>query len=271
MPKPKDLDLYDNPFGYELRQHRERLRMTQAQLAERLGYAADTISRIETGQVPPSEDFARDCDTFFETHGMMRRLALRVHKGAGLPRWAREWFETEDEAHTLRYWELTVVPGPLQTPDYARELLKMHPGLTEDQIEERITARMERKKILDQDKPPVLWFVFDESVLYKQTGPPKVMHEQLQTLVEAIYHTHVNVQVVPTSTGMHIGNVGSFVIASINGEPDVVYLESARAGRTSNAPNDVQDIVNVWEAIRMKALPDHASLDLVSKVMEQWS
>ena len=97
------------------------------------------------------------------------------------------------------------------------------------------------------------------------------MHDQLQALIEASYHTHVNVQIVPASAGRHIGHVGAFAIASLDGEPEVVYLESARAGRISERPEDVRAITDIWEAIRMKALPDDASLDLISKVMEEWT
>ena len=130
MPAPKDIDFYENPFGYELRRHRERLG--------------------KTGHVTPTEDFAHDCDTLFETHGMMKRLAQRVRKQSGLPRWAREWFEAEQEAHRLRNWQPLIVPGLLQSAEYSHELLRTHPGMTQERIEQLGTARMERKRILDR-------------------------------------------------------------------------------------------------------------------------
>lgn len=272
MPAAKHLDPLENPFGFALRRHRTRLGLTQEQLGRRLNYSGEQIGKFEKGDVTPSIEFARGCDEVFDTYGDMEQLAeLAVHR-AGFPSWFRRWpEEIEPEAHTLRSWQPLVIDGLLQTPEYARELLTMHPGLTEDRIGERTTARMERKKVLDRADPPMLWFVVDEDVLRSQVGNPKVMHDQLQAISEASYHTHVNVQVVPASVGRHIGHLGGFAIASMKGEPDVVYLESARAGRVSETPEDVQEIMNVWEAIRTEALSPRASRDLVSKVMEQWT
>ncbi len=76
---------------------------------------------------------------------------------------------------------------------------------------------------------------------------------------------------VPASAGMHAGHLGAFAIASLDEAPDVVYLEHARAGQVTDRPEDVRETMNIWEAIRAEALPPRASLDLLAKVMEQWS
>ena len=275
MAAPKDVDPYESPlhfFASELRRHRLRMGWTQDQLGRKVNYSDDTISKIETGEARPSIELGRKCDEVFGTHGVMERLAEMVHKTAAFPSWFRKWpEEVEPEAHTLRSWQPLVIDGLLQTPDYARELIKMHPGMAEERVEELVAARMERKKILDRGDPPVLWFVMDERVLHSQTGSPKIMRDQLRALIETSYHTHASIQVVSLSVGTHIGNVGAFAIASMNGEPDVVYLESARAGHVTDRPEDVQEIMNIWEAVRGEALSPRASLDLISKVMEQWT
>lgn len=272
MPAPKDIEIYENPFGHALRRHRERLGLTQAHLSERLGYSADLISKVETGAAGASEVFARDCDTMFHTHGMMEYLALLARRVAGFPRWFRWWAEEiEPKAHTLRSWQPLVVDGLLQTADYARELLKTHPGMSEGRVDQLVTARMERQEILDREAAPVLWFLVAENVLRYEIGNTKVMREQLQHLVEMSHHSHVNVQVLPTSAGAHPGLNGGLAIASLNGESTMVYLENARAGQVIDRSEDVQAIMNIWEAIRLEALPAGASLDVIARVMEQWT
>lgn len=71
--------------------------------------------------------------------------------------------------------------------------------------------------------------------------------------------------------GYPAGHLGAFAVASLDDSPDVVYLENARAGQVIDRQEDVQEIMNTWEAIREEALPARASLDLIAKVMEQWT
>lgn len=81
----------------------------------------------------------------------------------------------------------------------------------------------------------------------------------------------MNLQLVPRSSGAHPGVNGAFAIASLDDSPEVVYLESAGEGRVTDNPEDVKMITSVYDAIRTKALPVGASLDLITKVMEQWA
>ena len=250
MAAPKNLDPLENPFGYALRRHRLRLGLTQEQLGKRLGYSGDAVGKFEKGDVAPSVDLGRRCDEEFGANGDMEQLAGLARHRAGFPRWFRWWAaEVEPFAHTLRNWEPLMISGLLQTEDYARELLKTHPGTTEEQVEEKVAARMERRKIFGREAPPVLWFLMAEGALHYEVGAPKVMREQLQHVVEMSHHTHVNIQVLPTSAGAHPGLNGAFWIASLDGEPDVLYLENARAGQVIDRTEDVQEIMNIWQAI----------------------
>lgn len=271
MPAPKDLNPYDNPFGYAVRRHRLRLGLTQEQLGKHVGYTGDAIGKFEKGDVAPSIELAKALDEEFGTHGDMEQLAELTRNGA-FPSWMWEWIEAERGATMIRSWELAVVPGLLQTEAYARAILRAgKPGATEEQVEELVCARLERKGIFDRHDPPVLWFVIDEGVLHHEIGDPKTMHDQLQALIDASERPNLTAQVVPSSTGAYPGLDGAFWIASFDSNPDVVYLESARAGRVVHSPEIVQEIVKIWEAIRVKALPDRASLDLIAKVKEQWT
>lgn len=259
-------------FGSELRYYRMRAGWTQEQLGERVHCVAALISSIETGTRKPQPEFARRCDEELGTDGALERLLVTLD-GEPFPGWFRPWLEIERGAHTLRSWESLIIPGLLQAEEYARELIRTYPWLDDEQVEERTAARMERQKILRRSDPPppMLWVVLHENVLHCEVGNPKVMRDQLRAIVEASRRPRTIVQVVPVSVGVHAGHLGAFAIASLNGEQDVVYFESARAGQVTDRHEDVQEMVNIWEAIRMKALPDDASLKLIEKVAGQWT
>ena len=216
------------------------------------------------------EKLVQRCDELLDTDGALRRVMV-LFSGEAFPAAFRPWAdEVEQEATTLRSWEPIVVPGLLQTADYARAVLRAgRPDAIDEKIEELVTARLTRRKTLDREDPPRLWFVVDESVLHRQAGCRKVMHEQLQALVEAAERSNVTIQVVPTSAGIHAGHLGAFALASLNGKPDVVYLENAHSGQVSDQPEDVRAIANIWEAIHEETLPTRTSLEIITKVMEQ--
>ncbi len=273
MPAPKNIDPGESPlhfFGSELRHHRTRVGLTQEQLGGRINYSADLVSKVETGEDRPSAEFARGCDTELDTGGALSRLLVMVRWGT-FPPWLRPWVEAEREAHTLRNWEPNVIPGLLQTADYARGLVREQPGVTEEQLDELVAARLERQKILARDEPPLLWVLLGEGVLHYEIGSPEVMRGQLQALVDASKRANVTIQVVPSSAGAHPGLDGAFWIASYDGSPDVVYLESVGEGHVSDRTEDVRAVTRAYDAIRAKALPDRASVELIMKVMEQWT
>lgn len=165
MPPAKDLDPFENPFGYALRRHRTRLGLTQEQLGRRVGYSGDAIGKFEKGDVAPSIEFGRTCDEVFGAHGDMEQLAELSRNGKVFPSWYGPFVEFERAAQRLQSWQPLLVPGLLQTPDYARELLKAQPGATEERVAELLAARLERQDIFDRDDPPSTLFVIAEGAL----------------------------------------------------------------------------------------------------------
>lgn len=233
--------------------------------------SASLVGHIETAKRMPSRDFSRRADEFLGTGGALERLWRDLVSHEAHPTFFRPFAEHEREAHTLRSWQPLIVDGLLQTPDYARALLEAQPGVTKEQVEESLTARLERQEILSREQPPLVWALMDERVLHRQVGSHRVMYEQLQALVEAAHHSHVKLQIVPVSSGAHPGVNGAFAIASFDGSSDVVYLESAGEGRVTDAAETVKAVTNAYDAIRTEALPVGASLDLITKVMKQWA
>ena len=267
MPAAKSLNPLENPFGYAVRRHRARLGLTQEQLGRRVGYSGDAIGKFEKGDVAPPVELGRAFDGVFGTHGDMQQLAELTRTTTGLPSWMREWVEAEQKARKLHSWQPLNVEGLLQTEEYARAILRRQPGVTNEQIGEQLTTRMERKKILDGDDPPLLWVEMDEWVLHRQIGSPKVMHDQLQGLIEASYHSHVTIQVVPSDAPVP-GLAGAFAIAHAREGLDTVYLESAGEALVTDRAATVEAVGIRFDAICSRALPVDASVELITKVME---
>ncbi|GAT65063.1 XRE family transcriptional regulator [Planomonospora sphaerica] len=275
MPRPRPLDPSTSPialFGYELRRHRQEAGLSQAKLASRAGYALGTISMAETGRRPPTEDFARRCDEVLGADGALIRIKEMIDNLASrLPAWFRPWVEIEQAAESLRTWEPLIVPGLLQTADYARVLFAGEPRSSAESVEKDVAARLERQRILEREDPPMLWAVVDEGVLHRRIGDEAVMAAQLDHLLETARLPHVTVQVLPFDAGSTVGLMGAFVVAQVRGLANTVYLETAGQGQVTDRPDDVADIVVKYEAIRTEALPQRASLKLIQEMRDRWT
>ncbi len=264
-------------FGAELRYHRERAGLSQPDLAALVNVSHDVISKIETGERPPAKDFPERLDAVpeLDTRGGLARLWGTLRKGLrnkAIPGWFRPWGHIEAEATTLRWWEPLVIPGLLQTEEYARAILAARPGADPDTVDEHVTGRMERQAILDRPDAPQLWSVVDEGVLHRGVGDSKVMRDQLEHLADLSARPKIGVQVVPSQVGAHAGLLGAFIIADLDGSPSMVYLETAAEGYDTDSPAVVTQAVLRFDTLRSEALPRAASRDLILKIAgERWT
>ncbi|MGW4644482.1 helix-turn-helix domain-containing protein [Sphaerisporangium sp. NPDC004334] len=247
-------------WGRELRHYRQAAGLTQAQLAQKIHFSESLISGVETGQLPASPEFAQSCDTTLTTDGALSRL-LDWRKGQVFPAWFGQWPDKEQVATALHAYEPILVPGLLQTPEYAREVLYGD--------ETAIQARVQRQEILARIDPPSPLFrcVIDEAVLHRLIGSPKIMREQLEHLVSVIT-PRLSVQVVPLG-GMRAGLEGGFMLATLQGGTEVLYLDTAVRGLVTGDQDDVASAVEKFEAIRVEALPLQMSIDLIARTAEE--
>jgi transcriptional regulator with XRE-family HTH domain len=172
--------------------------------------------------------------------------------------WFRPWAEIERAASSLRSFESAVLPGLLQTEAYARAVLSSGP-LAGEEVDGYVTARLERQTaVLDRPNPPLTVFVIDEAALRR--GDPEIMRPQLDHLVEMSHRPFVMVHVLPLSAGLHPGQAGPFVIATLDDGGDVGYLDDQAAGRMTN---DVAALWRTWDTLRSVALPRDMSRELL--------
>lgn len=173
----------------------------------------------------------------------------------------------------LRTWQPLLVPGLLQTPDYARALfLAWHGSDSDDQVDQLVNARIERQAIFQREDPPSLWAVLDEGVLRRRIGSAAAMRGQLLHLLAVSERSTITVQVVPSDAGAHVGLLGAFSLAAFANAPGIVYLDTPDQGQIMERPSAVAKISAIFDQARAEALPRGASRDLIRKVAEeQWT
>jgi len=153
-------------FGRQVRGARRAAGWTLAEFGQRIGYDPGQISRIENGKRPPTELFAQMCDRAFpDRDEWFSEFYAESRTWIATPPWFRSWIEHEQRAAALRIWQLGVLSGLLQTEDYARAILTVNPGVTEDEVSARLAARLARQAILTRDDPLRAWFLVDEAAL----------------------------------------------------------------------------------------------------------
>ncbi|GGP79911.1 helix-turn-helix domain-containing protein [Streptosporangium pseudovulgare] len=273
MPKEMELCPADSPtalFGFELRRHRKARGWSQIKLSKAVPYSVGTISMIETAKRSPSEEFARYCDEALEAEGALMRLWPMVSHAAAPP-WFRPWLDVEATAEAIRTWEPLIIPGLLQTEEYARAMLSGEPGVSPEQVEEHVTARMERQSILRRPKPPMFWVVLDEGVLHRPIGSPAVMAAQLEHLLRAGQSPRITIQVLQLRAYSTTGLLGGFAIAQTHGTPDTAYVEAASDAQVTDWAETVKTLAFRYEGIRSEALPQRESLELIKETIQRWT
>ncbi|GAA3441090.1 helix-turn-helix domain-containing protein [Planomonospora venezuelensis] len=274
MPATKELDPSTSVAAYwgaELRRLREAKGWSQQELAKRIAYSHTLVCQAETAARPPSKPFAERCDEILEAGGALMNLWPLITREAS-PAWVRSLLELEQEARSLRNYEVTVIPGLLQTEDYARALLRAGQAFDDDeQIEKLVAARMQRKCLLDRPDPPTLLVLLDESALLRPVGGRQVMRDQLGCLLAAAARPRITIQVIPLDVGAHPGLDGPLLILSFKTSPDMVYMENAEDGQLLADPARVYPLTARFDALRSYALPQTASAALIEKRMRAWT
>src|SRR5271169_5927146 len=216
------------------------------------------------GGAAPAEDFPPRLDAVpeLDTRGALTRLWDHLKKGHKQRRygWFQQWADIEAQAVVLRWYEPLVVPGLLQTEEYARAILSARPDENLDDLDEQVAARLARQAILDRTGAPQLWCILDEGVLHRAIGGSKVMRTQLHRLAEAAEHPKTTIQVI-RSGGAHAGLLAHFVIADLDAKPPAVYLETAAEGQVTDSSSVVDHVALRFDRLRAQAESWVASRD----------
>lgn len=253
-------------FGQELRRFRTDRGLTIDQLAEAITFSASLVGAVERAQRRPGRDFVERCEEELGLSGELLRLLPLITKEAS-PKWFRPWTKIEENASMLRTWEPLLIPGLLQTEAYARAVLGGKPGVTSDELDHAVEARLQRQAIFQRSRPPMFSAVLDEAVLLRPIGGRAVMREQLEHLLKMMSQHRVLIQIVPLELGVTVGLLGGFIIAQTPGEADAVFFESFVHAQVSDRAEDVQALNVRYDTIRAWAHPLHVSEDVIREMM----
>jgi len=167
-----------------------------------------------------------------------------------------------------RQFETLLVPGLLQTAEYARTLVTgIHPGLAEDEVERRVAARITRQQILTRTTPPHLHVILDAGVLERPVGTPLVMRNQLRRLAEATDTSNITIQVLPKSVGASPALEGSFSILTLPDPiPDVGYFEGPGRAVYIEDRDDVRAYTLRFGILTEQSLSQADSVALITEV-----
>ncbi|SRR6266540_1871914 len=197
------------------------------------------------------------------------QLAQMISYSASLVAMVETAQRTPSQDFTRSYQPL-VVQGLLQTPDYARAVLRSGEPLSDEEVEQRVTARLERQELLSRENPPLLIAILDEGAVRRPIGGPDVMHRQLLHLAKVAEQSRIIVQIIPLATGAYPGLAGPFVIASFDGSGEMVYLDTPLRGQVVERAADVAAVKQIWEALRAEALSRKQSMELILEVATTW-
>jgi transcriptional regulator with XRE-family HTH domain len=271
-------------LGTELRRLREGQSIKLEEVAEKLGLAASTLSRIETGKAPTRSAYlAAMFDLYGVSDPSQRQILTEMAREGHRKGW---WAAYEDllptgfgifvgleaEASSLRAFESLVVHGLLQTEEYARAVMTtVRRKLSHDEIEKLVAMRMQRQEVLLRADPLELWLIIDEAVVRRTMGPPELMRRQLDHLADASRWPNVTLQVLPFTSGPHPSLNGPFCIIEFpeRFDPDVVYTESVGGHTYLERDKDVRMCTESFDLLRAAALSPADSTDLISDLASQ--
>jgi len=264
---------------------REARAWSQAELAVAANYSESLIAMVETYQRAPTQGLADALDRAFATPGFSEdtgngsgspgTFGRLFHKlrTMSLPEPFRPFEEREAEAVALRMFEHSLVPGLLQTADYARAVMATKPGVTEADIEADAGDRVRRQWILTRTDPPppLLWVLIDEGVLHRPAAPAVVMDEQLNHLIVLSKLPNVTIQVVPYAAGGHSGLLGGFIVCDLPGSKHIAFVDDVLGGRVVEDVETVSEVLLRFAGLRSDALPKGSSRDLIAEVaLKRW-
>lgn len=258
-------------FGSQLKKWRHRQGWSQVELGEKISYSDSLISGVENATKTPTGDFAQRCDEAFGTPGTFADMQELVAREAW-PSYFAPVIDFEQKAVRIHEWEMRVVPGLLQTADYARSVIAAgKPRSTPDAVDRAVSLRLARQEILARDNPPLCWYVIHEGALRHLVGSPEIMSGQLDKLIMLARTPDVVIQVLPFTAGDHPGTDGPISVFDFADSPSVAYTECKGGGMIIESADGVADLVTILNMIRAAALPPRESLALLVKIRSEIS
>ncbi|WP_327404222.1 helix-turn-helix transcriptional regulator [Streptomyces sp. NBC_01288] len=256
-------------FGAELRRRREDMGLSQAQLGALAFVSGTYIGQFEQAIRKPQMDLAIRFDEILKTDGIFERLCMGLINDRRYADYFAKAAELEALATKICDFAPTVVPGLLQTAEYARAVtLATNPLATEEYIEEKVSGRMDRARILKDATRPVYWVILHENVVRIPVGGPVGMARQLDHIAALVRERTVLAQVLPCAAGAFAVMNGTLTLMEFDEAPPTAYTEAVYSGNLLDDPAVVKRAYAAYDLLRAAALSPEASLALIESAAE---
>jgi len=266
-------------LGNLLRQYRIEKDLKVQEVAEQLLAHPSKISRVESGERTPSLRDVRDLCRIYGLSADRTAQLMQLAREAREQGWwqqydveADEYIGLEAEAVKINSFESSIVPGPMQTAEYADRILRaVRPELSDEQVDQTVKVRMLRQKLIFENEVPELWAVLDEAVLHRQVGGADVMRRQLEFLAEVAARRHVTVQVIPFGAGAHQAMSSAFAWLEFQeGVPGVVLVEGLVGYIYLEKPADLARYRRAFDRLRAVAVSPDDSIRLIERILRSF-
>ncbi|WP_407565637.1 Scr1 family TA system antitoxin-like transcriptional regulator [Streptomyces sp. 184] len=256
-------------FGDVLKYLREAAGMTQVELAKLIPCDRSYVARVETGTSVPPDTFAAKCDEVLGGNGLLARLWLKVdwYPDVEHPNWFERRAQMESDCVSLREYQEGVVPGLLQSEQYARTLFArvIH---DEEKVEERVRARLSRQQRFLSTEGPFYVVVLDESCLRNVVGAPEVMRGQGEHLLSVGKRNNIQIQVAPADRPELVRPRGSMSLITLPDDQKWAYAEALDRGHFSANPTVYEYQLRTYDVLRADSLSARESATLIGEFME---
>lgn len=261
-------------LGSDLRKARKESHMSTRSVAEKLGISHTSVARTEQGlRLPAFEEVIALCALYGVTGRKRDQFVERVTGSDGSTAWLATGPATaqqvtslvalERQASSITNVSTNLVPGLVQTPEYARALIGTGPD-----AEWLLATRLARQALLTKPDAPKVRFVIDEFALHRLVGGPSVTADQLDHLLRVRWKHNVSIRVIPKSTGAHPGLDGSFVLMTFPEREPHVYIEARRVGLFLTRPQDVEPFIDGVREIEANLLDEDQSAETIQDLKE---
>ncbi|SDC72725.1 helix-turn-helix domain-containing protein [Actinokineospora iranica] len=261
-------------LGIFLRSIRERVGLTPTEVAHGFGwYGVGKVSKIEAGTVRLGEEELDRLLTLYEVTGpeadKLREFGTEARKRTSpgrTPAWGETYKVLEAQAAEIKHYRETVLPGTVQTEDYARALLSMSLTTPPAEVGRTARERAKRQELLTSGNPPGFWLVVAEPVLLRPVGGTDVFRAQLLRLRELVELPHITFQVLPFGKGEHHAIGTPFTLLRLALPTlSVAYLEGLTDANYLDHPKAAEVYTLAFDKLRVTALDDRESANLLDQ------
>jgi transcriptional regulator with XRE-family HTH domain len=254
-------------FGAVVQALREHAGMTRKEFAKKVQFSEHTVASVELGRRLADDRFVERAEEALGNTGALRRAAEHLVRQPGLAAWFRRWARLELTAISLCTYECRMIPGLLQTEEYARALAADQlPPMDDKQIEELWTGRAKRQQLLRERPNTAFSFILEEHLFLRRTGGVEVTRRLIDHVLEVAELRNVEVQIMPLVRQSHAGLQGPIRLAETRENKWFAYLEGQESGLLISDVKLVSVLQQRYARMRSQALAIPESVSLLQRM-----